>query len=391
MRTSTRTAATTLDSEDALAGLRDEYALQPGVIHLDGNSIGPRSRHIPRMRTFAQHRWDSIASRSPHDSEARSEAQLAASGVARLIGADTAEVTVAEFTSMHLFTALLAAAKLRPDRPVLVLGRNCFPTDRYLAGSAAEFTGSTLRLIDDADELPEVLDDQVAIVAMSHVDLLTGGVRNTAELTAEIHRAGALSLWDLSNSAGALKVDLHAWDTDFALGCGYKYLGGGSGAPAYAYIAQRHQAELSGVLPSHVGFGSGNVLNPLTTRSVCAPAAPSTASLRTALSIMDDVSAEALENKTLSLVNLFLDRLGQLCDDPLLEVVAPAAGQRRGSQVCLRHRHAQYLVQGLFGRGILADFIEPDMMRFSFAPAWLRHVDAWEAAEGLHEMLETSH
>ena len=389
MWTSTRTAATNLDISDDLAYLRDEYNLPPGVIHLDGNSVGPLQRPTPaRLRTFVAHRWDPASPRPKADSDARSEAQLAADGLAGLIGADPAEITVAESTSMHLFKALLAAARLRPGRQVLLLGRECFATDRYLARSAADFTGATLRLLDQVEELPEVLDDQVAMVALSHTDLLSGGVRDTAAITADIRRAGALSLWDLSNSAGALRVNLHEWDTDFALGCGYKYLGGGSGAPAYAYVARRHQADLNRVLPSFVGLGSGDVLNPLASRSVCAPSTLSISGLRAGLSILDDVSTRALEAKTHGLVELFLHRLHEQCEGTGLEVVTPPAGQPRGSQVSLRHRHAQYLAQGLFSRGILADFVEPDLLRFSFAPSWLRYVDIWEAVDQLHQLLE---
>lgn len=385
MWTSTREAAATLDSEDELAELRNGYHLQPGVIHLDGSSVGTRGALTHwRRRTFTHHRRDSIVSHSKPDSDARSEAELAATPLASLIGAAPAEITVAESTSMHLFTALLAAAKLRPKRSVIVLGNSCFPTDRYLARSAAEFTGSALRVIDTEAELPDALNDQVAIVALSHVDLLSGAVRDTSAITSAIHRAGALSLWDLSGSAGALHVDLHDWDADFALGCGYKYLGGGSGSPAYAYVAARHQPELSTVLPSMVGFGSGDVLNPLASRAVCAPSPQSVSGLRSGLSLLDGVSASSLEKKTHALVNVFLDRLGENAG---IDVIAPRGGQTRGSHVSLRHRHAQYLVQGLSGRGILTDFLEPDVIRFSFAPAWLRYVDVWEAADALRDVL----
>lgn len=367
MWTTTRTAATALDEEDPLAGLRSRYNPSPGAIHLDGNSTGPpTSGAAVRARRFVDHRWARPSKEyGPHP-----ESRLAARGLAPLVGAEADEIAIADSTSMNLFKALLAGARLRPRRSVLMVGRDCFPTDRYLARSAADLTDNDLVLLENADELPDVLEG-AAIVALSHVDSRSGAVRDTAATTERIHRAGALALWDLSNSAGALHVDLHAWDADFAIGCGDKYLGGGPGAPAYGFVARRHHPE-----PTRTDTGIQTTSPTL-----------SVSGFRESLSVLSGVSTSALQAKTSALVELFLARVTRYRDEFGIEVLDLPAGTSRGTQVVLRHRHAQHLVQGLFARGVVADFAEPDLLRFGFSPSWLGYVDVWEAVEELGEVL----
>lgn len=360
--------------------------MRPGVIPLDGNSVEPLGGTSPAgSRRFVEHRWGARAARCRPDHDRRPETRHPAHCLAPLIGADPAEITVADSTSMNLFRALLAAARLRCDRPVLVLGRDCFAADRYLARSAADFTGCELVLLDRLQDLPEVLDGRVAAVALSHVDPVSGAVRDSAAITAEIHRAGALALWELSRSAGALRVDMHAASADFAVGCGSKYLGGGHGAPAYCFVARRHHDSLRQA-PQGVGADRAGVLNPLATGFAEAPPEQSMSGFRAGLAVLDGVSPAELEAKTRALIELFLSCLDQESGTGV-EVLGPPGGAGRGSQLAIRHRHAQYLMQGMFARGILVDFVEPDILRLGFAPAWLRYVDAWEAAEALNEAL----
>lgn len=373
--------AEALDSTDPLAGLRSRYDLPDGLIHLDGNSGGPLPRTTPaRLRKFVEHRWASGAARGCSGSAWRADARYAAQSLAPLVGADAEEITVAESTSMNLFRALLLATRLRPERSVLAVGRGCFAIDRYLARSAAEFSGCELRLIDSAGDIADQLDDRVAVVALSHGDPESGALRDPVAVTREVHRWGALTLWDLSHSAGALTVDLRDWDADLAIGCGHRYLGGGQGAPAYAFVSSRHHDALAGQRPPR-----GPVLNPLTTGFVGSPATLALTQLRLALSILDGVAPEELEAKTTGLVTLFLQRLEEL--GATVEVVRTPAGSQRGAQVSLRHPHARYTAQGLFARGVLADFVEPDILRFSFAPSWLRYSDVWDAADTLNACL----
>lgn len=373
------TAADALDSADPLADLRSRYDLPDGVVHLDGNSGGPLPRTTPaRLRKFVEHRWDNGAARARSVSAWRTDAHHAAQSLAPLVGADLEELTVAESTSMNLFRALLVAARLRPDRSVLAVGRDCFAIDRYFARSAADFSGCELRLIDSTEDIAQQLDDRVAAVALSHAAPESGVLRDPLATTREVHRRGALTLWDLSHTAGALTVDLHAWDADLAIGCGHRYLGGGQGAPAYAFVSARHHARLAGLRPTRV-------LNPLTTGFVGSPCTLALSQLRHALSILDGVTPQELEAKTTGLVGLFLQRLEEL--RAAVEVVRTPGGNRRGAQVSLRHRHAKYVAQDLFARGVLAECVEPDILRFSFAPSWLRYSDVWKAAETLNACL----
>lgn len=381
MWASTRTSAAALDDADELAGLRARYNLSPGVIHLDGNSGGAQPSSTPaQLRQFIEHRWERGPVRTRAREDWRTQARMAAAELAPLIGADANEVTVAESTSMNLFNALLVAARLRPDRPILAVGKDCFASDHYLARSAADFTGRELRLLTGSEDLERALAEGAAVVALAHTDTASGEVRDAAAFDAEIHRHGALALWDLSNSAGALRVDLHDWDADFAVGCGYKFLGGGSGAPAYTYIAQRHLDRLRASGDAPVGT--------LAERGFTgSPSEFSMSGLRAGLSILHGVSPAALERKAIALADLFLRRLGEADLPADLEIVPLREGGLRGNQVCLRHPRAPRLAHELFCRGVVVDSVDPDVLRFCFSPSWLRYGDAWEAAETLRGVL----
>ncbi|GAA4863499.1 kynureninase [Saccharopolyspora cebuensis] len=366
-----------MDDADDLASLRAHYRLPPGVIHLDGGAGGPQPRTTPaRLRRFVDHRPEPRARRG--DGECRREARGAATALAPLIGAAPEEITFGE-PSITLFKALLAAARLRPHRRILALGRNCFAGDHYVAESAARFTGCTLHLLDHVDELADLPADQVVIVALAHTDP-TGAVRDAAALTSAIRERDALALWDLSYSAGALDVDLDAWGVDFAIGAGHRFLGGGAGAPSYCFVADRHRARTR-------VCGGGVVLHPLSSGFGDPSSALPLAELHAGLSVLRDVPPAALAAKTRGLVSLFLRRLDEHCPDAGIDVVPTPPGMPRGAQVLLRHPHAQRLGDALYNRGVLVEGVEPDRLRFSFAPSWLRHVDVWEATDELHGAL----
>jgi kynureninase len=271
---------------------------------------------------------------------------------------------------------------------VIVVEQASFPTDAYIAAEVCELLGGELRLLDG--DLAEVLDDQVAVVSLNHVDFRTGAMWDAAAITRQVHEAGALMLWDICHSAGALDVDLDGWDADMAVGCGYKYLNGGPGAPAFAYVAQRHHMGLRTPLPGWHGHaepfamsvdyrpapGIGQLHNGT-------PAVLGVIALEAALSTLDGVGPAALRAKGKQLTSLFIDELGDL---PL---ASPRDAGRRGSQVSVRHPAAHALVQALIERGVIGDFREPDIARFGFAPAYLRFTDAWEAARHVREVLST--
>ncbi len=363
--TSTRAAAEALDRADELAPLRSRYGLPAPRIRLDGSS-GPRSRSTPaKLRDFVEHRWDH---RAPTDGGRRKQARLAAASIAPLIGALPSEVDVAESASMNLFSALLRAAGMRPGRPVLAVGKFCFATDHYLARSAADFAGCELRLFDDPNDLPELLDDRVAVLALSHIDPESGAVRDATAITELAHRHGALTLWDLSHSAGAMLVDLTSWGADFAIGCGHRYLGGGSGAPGFSYLAQQRRDEATDA-DAFLG----------------APSTLAISELRSGLSALTGASPAALEAKATGLAEFFLRCLA---DTPGADPVPVPEGLRRGPHVCVRHRHAHHVAQALLGRGVVVDVPEPNTLRFGFAPLWLRYVDVREAAGRFRDVLQ---
>ncbi|GAB3282085.1 aminotransferase class V-fold PLP-dependent enzyme [Parasphingorhabdus pacifica] len=384
-------AAADRDDADPLSGLRPRYKLPTGLIRLDGSSGGAFPRTTPaRLRKFVEHRWDPNTARPRIDHDTRGEARRAAAGVASLIGAVADEITVAESSSMNLFKTVLAATRLRA-RPIVVIEHDCFTIDHLVARSAADFAGVELRLLHDLDELPSILDERVAVVALSHSDPSSGGLRDLSAITAEVHRHGALTLWDLAHTAGAVRIDLRDAGADFAIGCGDRYLGGGSGAPGYCFIAERHHTELASTLSQESVCGP-LMLNPLAKGFLGAPSTLSTAGLRSGVSILDGVPVGALEAKTTGLAELFRSRLRQA--DLPVDIVEPPDGTIWGTQLILRHQHAQRLAQELLAQGVLVESIEPDSLRLNFGPAWLRYLDVWEAADLLqasfHEILHHS-
>ena len=381
MWASNRTAAAALDSADPLAQLPDRYQLPPGVIRLDGNGAGPwTGTSSNRLRRFVEHRWHAGPRRRPAG-ERCDEVRATAGALAPLTGARPHELTISESSPVNLFTTLLAGAKLRPERPVLVVGHDSFATDGCLARSAAEFGGLALRVVQRGQPLDEVLDERVAVVALSHTDLATGALRDPSGLGEAAHRQGALALLDLTHSTGALAVDLRGWGTDLAIGGGDKYLGGGPGAPAYSFVAERHQEALAAVGAQHCRRRP-EVANPLSSGLGVTPSMLGVADLRVGLSVLEGVPTAELERKAAGLVDLFLERTGAG-----VEVLSPPSGPR-GSEVLLQHPSAHRVADGLFQRGVLVTVVEPDVLRFSFAPSWLRYVDVWEAAELLREVLD---
>lgn len=389
-----RADAARWDAEDRLAGLRDGFLLPDGVIYLDGNSLGALPRSTPdRLAHAVRYEWGERLIRSWNEAGWWDAGRRAAGLLAPLVGAAPDELAVADSTSVNLFKLVVAGLRLRPGRPVVVAERGAFPTDVYVSGSAAELTGGELRLIDGHDDLPGALDDRVGVACLSQVDFRTGALWDAAATTARVRDAGALMLWDLCHSAGALDVDLDGWRADLAVGCGYKYLNGGPGAPSFAFVAARHHGGLRTPLPGWHGhadpFAMTPEYRPAPGTGQLANGTPpmlSLLALESALSTLDGVSPAALRAKGTRLTSLFVDLVGQL--RPELELVSPRDAARRGSQVSLRHPRAYPLVQALIERGVIGDFRAPDVARFGFAPAYTRFVDVWDAVEVIRSVLD---
>jgi kynureninase len=382
-----RRHAAELDAADDLAHVRDRFAVPDGLVYLDGNSLGAMPVAVP---TAAEHvvrqQWgrDLITSWNEHDWW--SAPRRVGARIARLVGAGPDEVVVADSTSVNLFKVLVAAARMRPDRRVLLIEPGSFPADLYIADSVAELLGLELRRVEPGD-VGAALTDEVGVVSFSHVDYRTGRLHDMRGVTRAVHEAGALAVWDLSHSAGALEVDLAGCDADFAVGCTYKYLNGGPGAPAYAMAATRHHETMRSPLTGWTGharpFGMEGAYEPgagVDRLRVGTPPMLSLLTMEAALTAFDGIGTGEVRRKSLSLTGLFARLADSHLADQGFEVVTPRADGERGSQVSLAHPAAYGVVQALIGRGVVGDFRAPDLVRLGFAPLYLRHVDVVEAA-----------
>ncbi|MGZ4593258.1 MAG: kynureninase [Actinomycetes bacterium] len=386
--TQARERAAALDAADPIADARSRFLMPDGVIYLDGNSLGALAVAVPAVVTdVVERQWgrDLITSWNEHDwwmAPRRVGARIA-----RLVGAGDDEVVVADSTSANLFKVLVAAARLRPGRRVLLIEPGNFPADLYIADSVGELLGLEARRVEPGQVAP-ALGDDVAVVSYSHVDYRTGRVHDMAAITRQVHAAGALMVWDLSHSAGALPVALDDCDVDFAVGCGYKYLSGGPGAPAYAMAARRHHSTMRTPLPGWTGHarpfameGSYEPAPGIDSLRCGTPPMLSLLTLEAALTAFDGLELAAVRDKSLSLTRLFLELADEVLAPLGFEVVTPRSDADRGSQVSLRHPHAYLIVQALISRGVIGDFRHPDVVRLGFAPLYVRHVDVVGAVE----------
>ncbi len=403
----TRGDALALDAADPLAPLRAQFELPPGVLYLDGNSLGvlPRTT-AARVQQVMTQEWGTGLIRSWNSAGWMDLPQRVGDKIARLVGAGPGELVVADSTSVNLFkvlsAALSAVAADAPQRKVILSERSNFPTDLYIAESLAGQHGCELVLA-EADELAGLLDERTAVLMLTHVNYRSGRMHDMAALTAAAHAAGALALWDLAHSAGAVPVDLKAVDADYAVGCGYKYLNGGPGAPAFVWVHPRHVERFWQPLAGWIGHAAPFEFTPGyrpaagIARYLCGtPAVLSLAALECGVDTV--LAAEplsggrgamaVLREKSLALTRLFAERVAATC--PQLSLVSPPDDAQRGSQVCFAHPEIGYaVIQALIARGVIGDFRAPDILRFGFTPLYLRHVDAWDAAEHLREVLSS--
>jgi kynureninase len=399
---SSREDAARLDAASPLAHTRDRFRVPAGVIYLDGNSLGALPVGVAeRVAHVVEAEWGTglIRSWNPLPDASGDWIGLSrriAARIAPLVGADAADVHVGDSTSVSLFKTMVAAARLRPDRRVLVVEPSTFPTDGYVAAGVAELLGLELRWCDPADPLAAV-DDDVALLSLTHVDFRTGAMFDMAAITAGAQARGALVQWDLCHSAGAVPVDLTAADADLAVGCTYKYLNGGPGAPAFTWVHPRWQDAARQPITGWMGHAA-----PFAMARDYAPAAGighwasgthqvlGLSALDTALEAFADVTMAQVRQASLSLTDLFIALLDERV--PGLDIVTPREHDRRGSQVSFRHPHAYGLVQALIARGVIGDYRDdgerPGIARFGFTPLYLRHVDVYDAVAHIAAVLE---
>ena len=396
-----------LDTADPLAPLRDQFALPVDVIYLDGNSLGPLPvATAGRVADAIRDEWgrDLIASWNTNDWIHLP--QRIGDKIATLVGAGPGELIVADSTSVNVFKVLTAAAALcrqtTPGRTEIVSERLNFPTDLYIAESVAAANGMTLRLIDveTSVDIDAALDERTGLVLLTHVDYRRGRMHDMAAVTTIVQAAGALIVWDLAHSAGAVPIDLSACDADFAVGCGYKYLNGGPGAPAFVWVNQRHIGQpqpLRGWLGHAAPFDFLPHYEPAPGIVGYQCGTPPILSLVALECGVDTVLAaerfggmDALRRKSLALTSLFIELLEPLAAEHGFSVVTPRDPLARGSQVSISIPDGAYaVVQALIWRGIVGDFRAPDIARFGCVPMYTRFVDIWDAVEHLHEILDT--
>ncbi|PND17922.1 kynureninase [Ensifer sp. MMN_5] len=386
-----------MDAADGLRSLRERFILPTGLIYLDGNSLGVASHAaFAELQKAATEEWGQDLIRSWNTAGWFDMPLSLGDRVGRLIGAAVGQTVVCDTTSINIYKALHAAMALRPDRLVIVSEGGSFPTDIYMAeGVVSTRPGASLRLEGvDAPDIEDLIDGTVGVVLVNHVNYKSGELRDMAALTKKAHENGALVIWDLCHTAGALPVDLDGANVDFAVGCTYKYLNGGPGAPAFIYAAARHHGAISQPLSGWWGharpfacekhYAAGEGIR----RFLCGTQPIlSLRALKGALDIWDEVDMAALREKSLGLTDLFIALVEAKCGAYGLELESPRERAKRGSQVSFSHPNAYAVMQALIDRGLIGDFRAPSTMRFGFAPLYVSYADVWQAVVILEDIL----
>nr|WP_055542597.1 aminotransferase class V-fold PLP-dependent enzyme [Streptomyces neyagawaensis] len=437
--------AAKLDEADELAGLRDRFVLDDAV-YLDGNSLGALPAAVPgRVDDVVRRQWGSLRIRSWDESGWWTAPERIGDRIAPLVGAAPGQIVVGDSTSVNIFKAVVAAVRMadedareageavghgrdgdgaggRPVRDEILVDATTFPTDGYIAESAARMTGRTLRPVTPA-EVPDALGPRTAAVLLNHVDYRTGRLHDLPSLTAAIHEAGAYAVWDLCHSAGALPVGLDEHGVDLAVGCTYKYLNGGPGSPAYLYVRRDLQPRFDSPLPgwnSHTDpFGMRPSFEPAggaLRGRVGTPDILSMLALEAALDVWDGggtgsgsgseagagngagagvgaeagVTVEAVRAKSLALTDFFLRCVVAYVPEGRVECLTPVAHAERGSQVALRCDDAGDVMKRLIQQGVVGDFRHPDVLRFGFTPLYVGFADVERAARVLAETLRSA-
>jgi len=386
----THDEALALDARDPLAAYRARFTLPADTLYLDGNSLGALPAHVPAaLADAASRQWGDRLIRSWNEGWFDAPAQVGAR-IAPLIGAAPDEVIVGDSTSIHLFKLIVAALRLDPTRRTVLSEAGNFPTDLHIAeGAVACVPGARLRVV-AREDLAAALDDDTALLLLTHVHYKTAARFDMPGWTARAHAAGALVLWDLSHSVGAVPIDLA--DADLAVGSTYKYLNGGPGAPAFLCVAKRWQDRLESPLSGWMGhaapfaFEDGYRPAPGMARwRTGTPGILSMTALDAALDLWDGIDMAALAAKSAALFTILADAGAALG----LDCVTPVDPAQRGSHISFRHPHAYAVTQALIARGVIGDFRDPDILRLGLTPLYLSHADVWRAGDILREIIET--
>ncbi len=398
------------DAADPLRAFRDRFALPEGIIYLDGNSLGALPKATPeRMQQVLTEEWGGELIRGWLSRGWIDAPHAAGAKIARLIGAEADEVLVADTTAINLFKLLAAALELVPGRTTVLSDRQNFPTDLYMVQGLSGLIGERCRLrLVDQDEIVQAIDDDTGVVMLTEVDYRTGRRHDMARITDLAHSHAAVVIWDLAHSAGAIPVNLNrplsldggrsgGRGADFALGCGYKYLNGGPGAPAFLYVARRWQDRARPVLSGWLGHAEPFAFDldyrpaPDIRRMICStPPVLAIAALECGVDLLLEAEADARHGKSAALGDLFITLMEQECAGHGFSLAAPRQPELRGSQVSFAHPQGYAIMQALIARGVIGDFRAPDLIRFGFAPLYNSYTDIWDAVAMLREIMETA-
>jgi kynureninase len=397
----TRENALALDQADSLQPFRDQFILPEGVIYLDGNSLGalPKAT-INRLQGVVTEEWGSGLIRSWNNAEWIRLPQRIGGKIARLIGAEEHEVIVSDSTSINLFKVLSTALSLNAGKKRILSEADNFPTDLYIAEGVCKQLDNRheLQLVTGDDDrivaAIEANQAEIAVVMLTHVNYRTGHMHDMARITAAARAHGAIVIWDLAHSAGAVPVELNACDVDFAVGCGYKYLNGGPGAPAFLFVAERHLAQVSQPLSGWMGHVAPFDFVPKylpaqgINRYLCSmPSIIAMAALEIGVEQLLAASMIEVRKKSLALTHLFIELVEQHCAGYGLQLVTPREQSLRGSQVSYTHPQGYPIMQALIARGVIGDFRAPDILRFGFTPLYIGYTDVWDAVMQWREII----
>lgn len=398
MTIATRTDLELLDQEDPLAAFRDEFFLPDGIIYLDGNSLGAMPREaVQRARQVVEKEWAVGLIGSMNTAGWYALPVTLGRKIATLIGAKPNEVVLTDSTGINLYKVLAAAIQIQPERRVIVMEGSNFPTNNYMVqGLVAQLgDGYTIRFA-EADEIMAAIDEDVAAICITHVHYKTNNILDMAAITERAHSVGAVAVWDLCHSAGAMPVDLNGCNVDFAVACTYKYLNGGPGSPALLFAAERHHGKYLQPLTGWFGhaepFDFDRDYRPAADIRQMLSGTQPVVSLSLAeigIDIMLRADLQAIREKSMRMTDLFIELVEQRCGDHEVALVSPRQAERRGSQVSLHHEEGYPIVRAMHDRGVIGDYRAPGIMRFGFAPLYIRYVDVWDAVDRLLDVLET--
>ncbi len=388
-----------LDASDPMAGLSDRFLRgDAGVIYLDANSLGPTPSAAPaRVSDLIEGRWAGGRSQSWGAAGWVDAPERLGAKLARLIGAKPEEVIVGDGTSVNLFKLLVAALELRAERQVILTERDNFPSDLHIAQGIARIFGDryTVRMLEPGEDIKAAIDESVAVVTLTHASFRSGACHDMKGITEKAHEAGALTVWDISHSTGATWVDLSGDGVDFAVGCGYKYLGGGPGSPAFAYVRRDLQEAAQNPLSGWMSHADIMAFDPDyrpidgIRRFLCgSPEVLALSVFETALEVWDDVEPEVAHQKTRRLTGLFISLVKQELAGHGIGVVTPEEDARRGGQVTLAHPEGEAITNALVEAGVYCSFRPPNAIRFGFQPFPLSYEDVWQAVSRLRGVME---